>query len=81
MGGKICMENKCNLTSCQRNSNSGLFFGYFQKTQGPKNSTSKKTQGHFCRKTQHFGIFVAFYKKLNSNDFNKYTFPKADGIN
>ena len=27
--------------------NSGLFIKHFQKTQGQKNSASKKTQGHF----------------------------------
>ena len=27
------------------------------------------------------GFFEASYKKLNATDFNKYTFPKADGIN
>ena len=27
------------------------------------------------------GFFEASYKKLNVNDFNKYTFPKVDGIN
>ena len=28
----------------------GLFFGFFQKTQAQKNSTSEKTQGHFFAK-------------------------------
>jgi len=37
--------------------NPGLFFGHFQKTQGPKNSTSKKLKAIFCRKTQYVGIF------------------------
>ena len=34
----------------------GLFFGHFQKSQGKKNSTSDKMQGHFC---------TIFFTKMN----------------
>jgi len=61
---------------------SGLFFVHFQKTQGPKNSTSKKTQGHFLPKNSICRDFLRLHiKKLNANDFNKCTLLKADGIN
>ena len=41
----------------------GLFFGHFQKTQGPKNSTSKKTQGHFLPKNSICRDFLRLHIK------------------
>ena len=38
----------------QMDTTAGLFFWHFQKTQGPKNSTSKKTVGHFLPKNRDF---------------------------
>ena len=41
----------------------GLFFVHFQKTQGPKNSTSKKTQGHFLPKNSICRDFLRLHIK------------------
>ena len=43
--------------------NPGLFFVHFQKTQGPKNSTSKKTQGHFLPKNSICRDFLRLHIK------------------
>ena len=60
----------------QNTFNPGLFLGHFQKTQPQKNS-----RPFFAEKLNMSGFFEASYKKLDANDFNKYTLPKADGIN
>ena len=41
----------------------GLFFGHFRKTQGPKNSTSKKTQSHFLPKNSICRDFLRLHVK------------------
>ena len=42
---------------------SGLFFVHFQKTQGQKNSTSEKTQGHFLPKNSMSRDFLRLHQK------------------
>jgi len=52
-----------------------LFIEHFQKTQGKKNSASKKTQGHFLpKKLNASEFFEALSNKLNVPEFFEASF-------
>ena len=62
--------------------NQAYFLCIFKKLKAQKTQPLKKLEAIFCQKKLNMsGFFEASYKKLNANDFNKHTFPKADGIN
>ena len=61
-------------TSTYATFNPGLFIEHFQKTQGKKNSASKKLEGIFGQKTQCIGIFEALSNKLSVLEFFEASF-------
>ena len=56
------------------------FLGIFKKLKAKKTQPLKNSRPFFAEKLNMSGFFEALYKKLNANDFNKYTLPRADGI-
>ena len=64
-----------------KNLRQAYFLGIFKKLKAQKLNLYKNSRPFFAEKLNMSGFFEASYKKLNANDFNKYTFPKADGIN